>query len=517
VSRPNGSAPRPSGPTQGGATATWLAIDLGAESGRALTGQFDGERIELSEIHRFPNTPVQLPDGLYWDTLALYQQTIASIQAGLAEGHLDSVGIDAWAVDYGLLDRDGALLGNPLHYRNPRFGPMVAELNRRIGAAELYRRTGIQSLPINTSCQLLAQAGSPALAAADKLLLIPELLRHWLTGEATAELTNASTTQLLGAETGAWDSSLATAIGIDPMILPQLVQPGTTTGPVTGPAVGELGMNVPLIAVASHDTASAVAAVPATTHTFGYISSGTWSLVGVERREPTLNDAARAANLTNERGIDGTFRLLKNVMGLWLLQECRRAWQRDGHDLSYNTLRALARLTPAFGPLIDPDDPRLLPSGDMPARIRTLCLETGQTPPESPGEITRCILESLACAYRSAFDAIREATGQPVTEIHVVGGGSRNDLLCQLTADATDLLVLAGPVEATAIGNLLVQAMAAGRIGSPRELREVVARSAMIERYDPSSDEATKSRRAEHHLRFDQLTARHRDQNQDRP
>lgn len=490
----DGSSPSPARTTRTtrtGATATWLAIDLGAESGRALTGRFDGERIALSEVHRFANTPVQLPDGLYWDALALYQQTIGSIRAGHAAGPIDSVGIDGWAVDYGLLDRDGALLGNPLHYRNPRFGPMLAELDRRAAPEELYRRTGIQSLPINTTCQLLAQAARPVLAAADRLLLIPDLLRYWLNGEAMAELTNASTTQLLGAETGRWDPYVAAAVGIDPAILPPLVQPGTVTGPITGPAAADLGVSVPVVAVGSHDTASAVAAIPATGSTFGYISSGTWSLVGVERREPTLNEAARSANLTNERGIDGTFRLLKNVMGLWLLQECRRAWQRDGHDLSYSTLRDLARLAPAFGPVIDPDDPRLLAPGDMPNRIRALCREAGQTPPDSPGEITRCILESLACAYRSAFEAIRVATGQPVTVIQVVGGGARNDLLCQLTADATGLPVLAGPVEATAVGNLLVQAMAAGEVCSHRELREVVARSTVIERYDPSRDGET--------------------------
>ncbi len=509
MSQPNGSSSSPASTIRIGATATWLAIDLGAESGRALTGRFDGERLTLSDVHRFPNTPVQLPDGLYWNTLALYRQALASIRATLADGPIDSVGIDGWAVDYGLLDRGGALLGNPFHYRDPRFGPMVAELDRRVGPAELYRLTGIQSLPINTTCQLLARSGSPTLAAADRLLLIPDLLRHWLTGEATAEMTNASTTQLLGAQTARWDRSLAATIGIDPAILPPLVPPGTATGRITGPAAADLGAAVPVVAVASHDTASAVAAIPTTTDTSGYISSGTWSLVGVERREPTLNEAARIANLTNERGIDGTFRLLKNVMGLWLLQECRRAWQRDGHDLSYSTLRDLARLAPAFGPVIDPDDPRLLAPGDMPARVRELCRESGQIAPGSPGEITRCILESLACAYRAAFDAIRDATGQAITVIHVVGGGARNDLLCQLTADATGLPVLAGPVEATAIGNLLVQAMAAGRIGSLRELREVVARSTVIERYDPSIDDETRQGWQELTHRYRQLRDRH--------
>ncbi len=502
MSRPNGSPASPASRTASGAAAAYLAIDLGAESGRAITGRFDGERLALSEVHRFGNTPVQLTDGLYWDVLALYRETLASLRAGLAAGPLDSVAIDGWAVDYGLLDRHGTLLGNPLHYRNPRFEPMVDELIRRVGADELYRRTGIQSLSINTTCQLLAQAGSPALAVADRLLLIPDLLRFWLTGVATADVTNASTTQLLSAHEIEWDGSVVTAVGIDPAILPPLVPPGRRSGSISGPAAAECGSSIPVVAVASHDTASAVAAIPATTDTFGYVSSGTWSLVGIERREPTLNDAAQAANLTNERGVDGTFRLLKNVMGLWLLQECRRAWRRDGQDLSYDTLRELARAAPPFGPLIDPDDPRLLPPGDMPARIRQLCWETGQIPPATPGEMTRCVLESLACAYRAAFDVIRAASGQPVTEIHVVGGGSRNDLLCQFTADATGLPVLAGPGEATAIGNLLVQAMASGRIGSLRQIREVVVRSSHVTTRMPSPDDTTRGRWSEHHDRY---------------
>jgi len=517
VSRPNDSSVSLPHSSPDGATASYLAIDLGAESGRAITGRFDGEQLTLSELHRFANTPVRLPDGLYWDVLALYRETVASIRAGRAAGPVDSVGIDGWAVDYGLLDRDGVLLGSPLHYRNPRFEPMVAELAQCVGATELYRRTGIQSLSINTTCQLLAQRGSPALAAADRLLLIPDLLRFWLTGEATAEVTNASTTQLLSAHEIGWDGSIATAVGIDPAILPPLVVPGTTSGPVSGPAAGECGSSIPVVVVASHDTASAVAAIPATTNTFGYVSSGTWSLVGIELREPTLNDAALGANLTNERGVDGTFRLLKNVIGLWLLQECRRTWRREGQDLSYDTLREMARAAPPFGSLIDPDDPRLLPPGDMPARIRLFCHETGQTPPATPGETTRCILESLACAYRSAFDAIRAASGQAVTEIHVVGGGSRNDLLCQLTANATGLPVLAGPVEATAIGNLLVQAMAAGRIGSLRELREVVGQSTSISTYHPTNDGTTRSRWAEHRDRFDRISATRRSADQSIP
>lgn len=507
MSEPDRSTPALNRPSPTRATACWLAIDLGAESGRAIAGRFNGDRLDLTEVHRFRNRPVERPGGLAWDAAMLSRETIASLRAGLVTGPIESAGIDGWAVDVGLLRADGALLADPLHYRNPRFGPMVAELGRRISPADAYRRTGIQSLPINTSCQLLALAGSPELADADRLLLIPDLLRFWLTGEATAELTNASTTQLLSAVDGQWDPAMVAAVGITPSLLPPLVPPGTRTGPVHGAAATDLGASVPIVAVASHDTASAVAAVPTRTDTFGYISSGTWSLVGIERDQPTVNDPARLANLTNERGIAGTFRLLKNVMGLWLLQGCRETWRRQGTNLTYDQLHELAHDAPSFGPLIDPDDARLLAPGDMPARIRAICAETGQTPPDSIGAMTRCILESLACAYRSAFEAISRASGQPVTEIHVVGGGARNALLCQLTADATGLPVLGGPVEATAIGNLLVQAMASGRIGSLRELRAVVARSFPVQRYDPNDDPVQRERWRETLERYDALTS----------
>ena len=506
----SGSDRSPSSPlrTTTGATASWLAIDLGAESGRAIVGRFDGDRLLLTEIHRFRNTPVEGPGGLTWDAAMLSRETIASLRAGLAVGPVESAGIDGWAVDFGLLAADGALLADPLHYRNPRFGPMVAELGCRIDPADAYRRTGIQSLPINTTCQLLAHAGSPELAAAERLLLIPDLLRYQLTGEATAEATNASTTQLLSATDGQWDAVMVTATGIAPGLLPPIVPPGTVTGPVHGTAATELGTPLPIVAVASHDTASAVAAVPACSDAFGYISSGTWSLVGIERDRPTLNRDARMANLTNERGIAGTFRLLKNVMGLWLLQGCQDTWRREGTDLTYDQLHRLASAAPAFGPLIDPDDARFLTPGDMPSRIRAICAESGQPPPGSIGAVTRCVLESLACAYRSAFWAISRASGQPVTEIHVVGGGARNRLLCQLTADVTGRPVLAGPVEATAIGNLLVQAMAAGRIGSLGELRAVVARSFLTERYDPTDDPVQRERWLAALGRYDSLTSR---------
>ncbi len=511
MSEPSTTAPPVSRPIigrpEGRGGERYLAIDLGAESGRALVGRFDGERLEIAEVHRFANTPVQLPDSLYWDVLTLYRETLESIRAGLVTGPLASAGIDGWAVDYGLLDHDGGLLGNPLHYRNPRFEAMVAELTRRVGAAELYRRTGIQSLPINTSCQLLAQSGSAVLAAADRLLLVPDLLRFWLTGEATAELTNASTTQLLGAGRPEWDPVLLDVVGVSAGLLPPIVGPGTPSGAVRGQASEAVGSAVPIVTVASHDTASAVAAIPSQSATFGYISSGTWSLVGVERREPTLNEAARLANLTNERGIDGTFRLLKNVMGLWLLQECRRIWAHGRPALTYAELGELASTAPTFGPVFDVGDVRLIAPGDMPARIRRLCVEIGESPPESIAATVRCILESLACAHAAAFDAVTRASGQPVNVIHIVGGGSHNDLLCQLTADATGLPVLAGPAEATAIGNLLVQAMATGRVASVGELREVVARSTVLSTFQPTQRSGDHDRWSELRARYAALTA----------
>lgn len=488
----------------GRADAAWLAVDLGAESGRAIVGRFDGARVALEEVHRFPNVPVALPDGLYWDTLALYRETLTGIAAGQAAtgGALASVGIDGWAVDFGLLGRDGRLLGNPLHYRDARFGPMVAELRRRIAPDELYRRTGIQTLPINTSCQLLAAAGSPTLAAADRLLLLPDLLRFWLTGEATAEATNASTSQLLLCDESRWDMSVVAALGVDPAILPPVVAPATPAGVLRSVVADDVGAALPVVAVGSHDTASAVAAVPATAPGFGYISSGTWSLVGVERPAATVDGAAREANLTNERGLSGTFRLLKNVMGLWLLQQCRAVWRRADPESSFERLLDEAAVAPAFGPLIPPDDPALLAPGDMPGRIAALCRASGQAVPDDRGAMTRCILESLACAYRAAFDAIEAATGEPITVVHVVGGGARNRLLCQLTADATGLPVIAGPVEATAIGNVMAQAMAAGRVGSLAEVRAVVARSFALDRYEPSADPTVRRRWAEHLARY---------------
>ena len=472
---------------------TYLGLDLGAESGRGMLARFDGERVRLDEVHRFPNVPVRLPTGLHWNILGLFADCHQAITkaARAADGPLSSLGIDAWGVDFGLLDRDGVLIGNPYHYRDERTDGMHQRAVARVSASEIYATTGVQFMPINTLNQLLAMDGSPALTNADRLLLIPDLLGYWFTGHAVAERTIASTTQLYDPERGEWAADLIARLGIPGHMFPALIDPGTTLGNLLPGIVETAGSNlIPLVAVGGHDTASAVAAVPATSPDFAYISSGTWSLVGVETRAPIRSPAALAANCTNEVGVDGTIRFLKNVMGLWLLQECRRAWARAGDAPTYDEVIALAATAPPFGPLIDPDHPVFQPPGDMPARIANVCRRAGQAPPDGPGALARCIFESLAFKYRLVLERIEAVTGHHARVIHIVGGGSRNALLCQLTANATNRMVLAGPVEATALGNVLTQARAAGELGSLAELREVVRRSFDLVAYEPTPDRA---------------------------
>lgn len=422
---------------------SYAAVDLGASAGRVMVGRVGPGSVELVEAHRFANEPVRLADGLHWDVLGLYRETLVGLRkaASVGPGPLASIGIDSWAVDYGLLGGDGSLLGNPYHYRDPR----TRSLAPPVPADELYAVTGIQHMPINTLYQLLAERTGPRLAAARTLLMIPDLLGYWLTGQIGAERTNASTTQLFDVRTGTWSDALIAGCGLPRDIFPPLREPGETIG---------LAEGVPVVAVASHDTASAVAAVPATGPDFAYISCGTWSLVGVELRRPVLSDPS----FTNEVGVDGTIRYLRNVMGLWLLQECQRAWGTS--DTA--GLLAQAQAAPAFAALVDPDDPAFLAPGDMPGRIAAACHASGQREPGTAGEMTRCVLESLAIAHRRSVRAAARLAGRDVRVVHLVGGGARNALLCQLTADACGLPVLAGPVEATALGNVLVQARAEG-------------------------------------------------------
>ncbi|HEY4021162.1 MAG TPA: rhamnulokinase family protein [Pseudonocardiaceae bacterium] len=451
----------------------FAAVDLGASSGRVMLADVGPDRLELTEVHRFANRPVRVDGTLYWDILGLYQGVLDGLRAAVAAaGRLDGIGIDSWAVDYGLLDDDGRLLGNPVHYRDARTEKSVERVLGLVSAERLYAATGIAFQPFNTLFQLVAER------EARSALLIPDLIAFWLTGRLGTEVTNASTTGLLDARSGDWAGAIAEVVGIDPIPFPPLRQPGELIGEVTG----DVAAGVPVYAVGSHDTASAVVGVPAADARFAYISSGTWSLVGVELGEPVLSAEARVKNFTNERGVDGTVRFLRNVMGLWLLQECQR-------ELGIDDLPALlgaAAQVPGRRSVIDATDPRFLAPGGMPGRIAAACREAGQPEPRTPAEFARCVLDSLAIAYRDAIADARALSGRAVDVVHVVGGGSRNELLCQLTADACGLPVVAGPAEATAMGNVLVQARAAGVIsGDLGELRSLLRATQSLRTYRP--------------------------------
>ena len=483
------------------------AVDLGAESGRVVTGELHGDgRLTLEVAHRFANRPVWLPDGLHWNLPGLFDEILHGLAVAAQAGPLDSIGIDAWGCDYGLLDDRGALLGLPFHYRDARTSRSVMDaVHAAVGRDELYARTGIQTMALNTVFQLAAEHGSTALRNARRIVLIPDLIAQWLTGTVANELTTASTTGLLDARTGGWATDLVERLELPPApFAGELVAPGTDLGPVLAGHADAAGaaVGVTVRAVAGHDTASAFAAAPLQGETGAVLSSGTWSLLGVELPAPRLGTDAAAANLTNERGIDGTTRLLRNVMGLWLVQECRRAWARDGGPSEYGALVALAQAARPDVPLFDPDDDSLLRGGDMPARIAALCTAAGQAAPRDPGEVVRSILTSLACRYAVVLEHLERVSEHRVDVIHVVGGGARNELLCRLTADVCARTVLAGPAEATALGNVLVQARAAGALGDPGELRRVAHRCAAPRVYEPADSQLA----AETRERFAALT-----------
>lgn len=479
----------------------YAAVDLGATSGRVIAGRLERGRLLTEETARFPNSPVTAPGPggrptLHWDVLSLW----SGVQDGLASaarrlGPLTSIGVDSWAVDHGLVDTDGALLGNPVHYRDRRTTGAPERLFAVLPAERHYAVTGVQVQPFNTVFQLVAAAGTAQLRMAERLLLVPDLLTAWLTGEQVAERTNASTTGLLDLRTGAWSAEVLSAasavVGRDVgALLARVVEPGTTIGGVL-PAVGRaLGVEgVPVVAVGSHDTASAVAAVPMDGARSAYISSGTWSLVGLELDRPVLTEESRAANFTNELGVDGTVRFLRNVTGLWLLEQSLQTWRDQGRPEQLDELLRAAAAVPGLRSLVDVDDPVLAAPGDVPARIVAAARTSGQPVPEGPAELTRVILDSLALAYRRAVRQAAELSGRTVEVVHVVGGGSRNELLCHLTADATGLPVVAGPDEATALGNLLVQASAVGDVdGGLDGIRAVVRASTRLRRYEPSGD-----------------------------
>lgn len=469
----------------------FVACDLGAESGRCMLGRFDGERIDLKEISRFPNGPVQIADHLHWDVLRLFGEIVDGLRRCARDGHRPAgIGLDTWGVDFALLDRADHLIGNPYHYRDRRTEGMVEEAVRRAPREEIFAATGIQFMPINTLYQLLSMVihDDPQLEQAQALLMMPDLLNFWLCGRKACEFTAATTSQCVDPRVRDWARPLLQRLRIPTRILQPVVPPATVLGPMRSDVADVTGLGpVPVIAPACHDTAAAVAAVPAEGRDFAYISSGTWSLVGIESAEPVLTPAALRYNLTNEGGIAGTFRVLKNVTGLWLVQECRRQWEHDG-PVEYAELMRLAAQAPAFGPIIDPDEEQFLRPTDMPAAIRRACRESGQPEPADRAAVVRCILESLALKSRWVINRLEEVTARQIRTIHIVGGGSRNELLCRLTADATGCVVYAGPAEATATGNVLGQAMALGELTSLADLRAVARRSAQPVGYEPRPD-----------------------------
>ncbi|MGB3634457.1 MAG: rhamnulokinase family protein [Rubrobacteraceae bacterium] len=471
---------------------TFLAVDLGAESGRVLAASLKDGYVELEEIHRFPNEPVKLNDGLHWNVLGIFAEVKEGLRkAGEEVEGIESVGIDSWAVDFALLDREGTLISNPYNYRDPRTEGMIEQAFERVPEEEIYRTTGIQFIRINTLYQLLAMEDSPLLQVADSLLLIPDLIGYWLTGRKACEFTNATTTQLYDLEVGDWAWELLDRMSLPAHMFPEIVPPATEFGNLLPEIVQEVGLgeSLPVISVGSHDTASAVVAVPAEGDDFAYISSGTWSLVGVETPKPVITQEAMELNFTNEGGVGDRTRFLKNVMGLWILQECRKTWAEEGHEYSYDELERLAREAPAFGAVVDADHPAFFSPGDMPSRIKEFCEKTGQETPKEPGQVVRCVLESLALKYQQVLKQASQLSGKSVKTIHVVGGGSQNSLLCQLTADAAELPVLSGPVEATALGNAMVQALAGGYLDSLEDIRATIRRSSDVTRYIPEETE----------------------------
>jgi rhamnulokinase len=473
----------------------FLALDLGAESGRAILGQFDGSRLQLSEVHRFPNGPVYLPDGMHWDVLRLWTEIKQSMALIAREhgGSLAGVGLDTWGVDYGLLDQDGALVSNPYHYRDSRTEGMIEEAFRRMPREEIFEQTGIQFMPLNSLIQLLSMVvnRSPALDIAATFLTMPDLFNYWLTGRKVCEFSNATTTQCYDPRQGYWAYPVLEQLGIPTQIFPEIVQPGTVLGPLLPSVVEEVGLSaqgeLPVIAPACHDTGSAVAAVPAEGSGFAWISSGTWSIMGAELPDPVINEKSLAFNFTNEGGVCGTFRFSKNIMGLWLVQECRRTWARQGQEFSYDELTHMATEADPFLAVIDPDYSGFLRPGDMPARIQDYCRSTNQTVPQSRGEIIRCALEGIALKYRWVLERVEEMQGRRLEPLHIVGGGTQNRLLSQLTADAIDRWVITGPIEATAIGNVMMQAMALGHFDTLDEGREVVRNSFDVTTFEPTN------------------------------
>ena len=473
-----------------------LAFDFGASSGRAIIGTLENGRISLKEVHRFSNDPVKVGGTLYWDVLRLLYEIKQGIVKAKLAGGFDSIGIDTWGVDFGLIDKEGRLLENPVHYRDLRTAGLVDEAFKTMPREKIYGITGIQFMELNTLFQLISlrRQRPELLSRTDKMLFMPDLLAYFLTGKMCAEYSIASTSQIIDINKRTWSKEILDAFDIDESIFAQLVQPGTVLGNLSDEICEECGVPaVPVISVCGHDTQSAITAVPCEDGDFVFLSSGTWSLFGTELDEPIVNETSLNINITNEGGLGGKTGFLKNIIGLWLIQESRRQWQREGNDYSYADLEKLALAAEPFKCFIDPDAPEFVPQGNIPERVREFCKKTGQYVPQTVGEIMRCIYESLAMKYRLTFQKLCECTGKDYPVIHVIGGGTKDGLLCQMTASSCDRTVKAGPIEATVMGNVLVQFMSDGTISSLKDARHTVAASEELKTYEPQDPEKWKA------------------------
>jgi rhamnulokinase len=470
-------------------THHFLGFDLGASSGRMVLGTLRNDKISTKELHRFPNGVVNILGNLRWNILDLFENIKQGMKICASEitNKPESIAVDTWGVDYGLFAADGNMLGLPYGYRDSRTDGMIGEFFKIIPRDRVYELTGIQFMQLNTLFQFfsMVRAKSPVLNAVSDLLFMPDMINYFLTGIKKTEFTIATTSQLYNPRKNDWDDELFSALGVSKNIMQEIVPPGTMLRNLSEIVAAETGLNqIPVVATASHDTGSAVASVPAQGHDWAYISSGTWSLVGAEISEPIINKKSLEFNFTNEGGVGGTFRFLKNCMGLWPIQQCRKAWSNE-KELSYDELTKLAASARPFVAIIDPDYQGFLNPPDMPEAIRAYCQKTGQKIPENRADMTRSILEGLALKYRFIFDQLKQLHPHPINRIHIIGGGTQNKLLSQFTADATGIPVVAGPVEATAIGNIMVQAMGLGIVKSPAEIRRIIANSFELENYEP--------------------------------
>lgn len=465
-----------------------LAFDFGASSGRAIIGCFDGDKITLEEVHRFSNDPVSVGGTVYWDVLRLFYEIKQGIIKAKIAGGFDSIGIDTWGVDFGLIDSEGKLMENPVHYRDARTVGLVDEAFKTMPKEKLYGITGIQFMELNTLFQLISlKKYRPwMLERADKMLFMPDLFGYMLTGKMCAEYSIASTSQLIDLDKRTWSKEILDAFGIKDSVFAPLVQPGTVLGELSKEVCEECGVDpVPVISVCGHDTQSAITSVPCEDGDFAFLSSGTWSLFGTELDKPIVNETSMNINITNEGGFDGSTGFLKNIIGLWLIQESRRQWKREGKEYSYADLEKLALAAEPFKCFIDPDAPEFVPHGNVPERVREFCRKTGQYVPETVGEIMRCIYESLAMKYRLTFEKLRECTERDYPVIHVIGGGTKDGLLCQMTANSCDRTVKAGPIEATVMGNVAVQLMSDGSVKNIGQARKIVADSSELKTFEP--------------------------------